>query len=231
VAVATLEVARAEALLALGEPFRALAVLTPVPTAAVVEGSVTVAAACLEIGDLRGAEAVLSGVRERLEVASLGTQLQAWLLEARIAEQRDRPERAVHLVDRALRSASYEDMRAPLRREWSWLRQRVERNPFLDRTYRDFLRLLQGADVIGPAVQEHRSTRALRTDEVKGVQLTRRETEVLDLLTRMYSTDEIAEALFVSANTVKTHLKGLYAKLCVSRRADAVRRGRQLGLC
>ena len=54
---------------------------------------------------------------------------------------------------------------------------------------------------------------------------------MLDLLARMYSTDEIAATLFVSANTVKTHLKGIYAKLCVNRRADAVRRGRQLGLC
>ena len=47
----------------------------------------------------------------------------------------------------------------------------------------------------------------------------------------MYSTEEIATALFVSANTVKTHLKGIFGKLGVNRRVDAVRRGRQLGLC
>jgi LuxR family maltose regulon positive regulatory protein len=54
---------------------------------------------------------------------------------------------------------------------------------------------------------------------------------VLELLAEMYSTEEIAAALFVSGNTVKTHLKGIFGKLCVNRRVDAVRRGRQLGLC
>jgi LuxR family maltose regulon positive regulatory protein len=35
----------------------------------------------------------------------------------------------------------------------------------------------------------------------------------------------------VSANTVKTHIKSLFLKLAVNRRADAVRRGRRLALC
>jgi LuxR family maltose regulon positive regulatory protein len=61
--------------------------------------------------------------------------------------------------------------------------------------------------------------------------LTEREGQVLDLLAQMYSTEEIATELFVSANTVKTHLKGIFGKLGVKRRVDAVRRGRQLGLC
>jgi LuxR family maltose regulon positive regulatory protein len=42
--------------------------------------------------------------------------------------------------------------------------------------------------------------------------------------------DEIAEALHVSLNTAKAHLAGLYAKLGVSSRTDAVTRARQLGL-
>ena len=64
-----------------------------------------------------------------------------------------------------------------------------------------------------------------------GAPLTEREGQVLDLLAQMYSTDEIAAALYVSSNTVKTHLKGIFGKLCVNRRVEAVRRGRQLGLC
>jgi LuxR family maltose regulon positive regulatory protein len=35
----------------------------------------------------------------------------------------------------------------------------------------------------------------------------------------------------VSTNTVKTHLKGIFGKLGVNRRVDAVRHGRTLGLC
>ena len=61
--------------------------------------------------------------------------------------------------------------------------------------------------------------------------LTERESQVLELLAQMYSTEEIAAVLVVSTNTVKTHLKGIFSKLGVNRRVDAVRRGRALGLC
>ncbi|WP_078490546.1 LuxR C-terminal-related transcriptional regulator [Streptomyces scopuliridis] len=60
--------------------------------------------------------------------------------------------------------------------------------------------------------------------------LSGREREVLAHLEQMMSTDEIAAALHLSVNTVKTHLRGLYRKLCVSRRREAVERGRELRL-
>jgi LuxR family maltose regulon positive regulatory protein len=41
---------------------------------------------------------------------------------------------------------------------------------------------------------------------------------------------EIAAELFVSTNTVRTHLRHIYGKLCVHGRAEAVERARQLGL-
>jgi LuxR family maltose regulon positive regulatory protein len=49
------------------------------------------------------------------------------------------------------------------------------------------------------------------------------------LPTNMHAT-EIASELFVSENTIRTHMRHLYAKLGVHRRADAVQRGRDLGL-
>lgn len=57
-----------------------------------------------------------------------------------------------------------------------------------------------------------------------------REHEVLELLARGHSNREIAKALFVSSNTVKTHLSRLYGKLDVSRRTQAVRKARSLRL-
>lgn len=60
--------------------------------------------------------------------------------------------------------------------------------------------------------------------------ISQRELDVLQLLARGMSNDEIARELFVSANTVKTHLSNLYFKLDVKRRTQAVDRARQLGL-
>ena len=81
-------IARAEALLASGEPQRALALVTPLPPRAVVEASVVTAAARRSIGDARGAQAVLAGAVAGLESAPLAWQIQAWLLESRLAEDR-----------------------------------------------------------------------------------------------------------------------------------------------
>ena len=41
---------------------------------------------------------------------------------------------------------------------------------------------------------------------------------------------EIAGELFVSLNTIRTHMRRVYSKLGVHSRGDAVRRGRELGL-
>ncbi|MFF8381373.1 LuxR C-terminal-related transcriptional regulator [Streptomyces sp. NPDC015661] len=61
-------------------------------------------------------------------------------------------------------------------------------------------------------------------------QLSGREREVLERLARAMSTEDIAADLYVSVNTVKTHLKSVYRKLSVHRRNDAVRRARELRL-
>jgi LuxR family transcriptional regulator, maltose regulon positive regulatory protein len=57
-----------------------------------------------------------------------------------------------------------------------------------------------------------------------------REREVLRLLPTLLSSAEIAGELFVSVNTVKTHVKSIYRKLEVSSRREAVARARQLRL-
>lgn len=52
--------------------------------------------------------------------------------------------------------------------------------------------------------------------------LTGRETEILDRLAEGYQNKEIAEALSISADTVRTHLHNIYEKLHVSSRTEAV---------
>ena len=57
-----------------------------------------------------------------------------------------------------------------------------------------------------------------------------RELDVLQLMAEGLSNQEIADRLFVSLNTVKTHAARLFEKLDVQRRTQAVERGKQAGL-
>jgi len=60
--------------------------------------------------------------------------------------------------------------------------------------------------------------------------LSQREVEVLVLMAAGRTNKEIADALFVSANTVKTHCSNIYSKLGVSRRVQAIQRGIDVGI-
>jgi LuxR family transcriptional regulator, maltose regulon positive regulatory protein len=60
--------------------------------------------------------------------------------------------------------------------------------------------------------------------------LSDREMEVLRYLAEMLSTAEIAATMFISVNTVRTHIRSILRKLAVSRRNQAVRRAREHGL-
>jgi LuxR family transcriptional regulator, maltose regulon positive regulatory protein len=62
------------------------------------------------------------------------------------------------------------------------------------------------------------------------VPLSEREQVVLRYLSSRLSAGEIADELYVSMNTVKTHIKSIYRKLDTNRRWDAVKRARQLQL-
>ena len=57
-----------------------------------------------------------------------------------------------------------------------------------------------------------------------------RELEVLDLISRGMSNQEIADRLFVSLHTVKSHTSSLFLKLDVNRRTQAIRKARELQL-
>ena len=70
-----------------------------------------------------------------------------------------------------------------------------------------------------------KNTRALES-----LGISSREYDVLMLLAAGHSNKEIADKLFVSPNTVKTHLANLYGKLDVSRRTQAVQKAKALRL-
>lgn len=71
---------------------------------------------------------------------------------------------------------------------------------------------------------------ARRRADLVAVQLSRRELEVLQLATQGHSGPQIAERLFLSPSTVKTHFENIYDKLGVSDRAAAVAHAVRSGL-
>jgi two-component system, NarL family, response regulator LiaR len=73
--------------------------------------------------------------------------------------------------------------------------------------------------------REHAGRRGLRPIQSP---LTDREWEVVDLLAAGAGTEEIAQALVLSTETVRSHLKRIYRKLGVRSRADAVRAAARL---
>jgi len=60
--------------------------------------------------------------------------------------------------------------------------------------------------------------------------LSKRELEILNLLARGHSNQEIAATLFISLSTVKTHLQNIFEKLEVKRRLQAVEKAKRLQL-
>jgi LuxR family maltose regulon positive regulatory protein len=60
--------------------------------------------------------------------------------------------------------------------------------------------------------------------------LSARELEVLQNLARGLSYEEIGQQLFLSLNTIQSHVKSIYRKLLVNKRIHAIEKARELNL-
>lgn len=75
------------------------------------------------------------------------------------------------------------------------------------------------------------ATQAIDSEKVlTEMNISPREYEVLQLIAQGLSNQEIAERLFLSLNTVKTHTSNVFAKLNVQRRTQAIQKAKNLGL-
>jgi two-component system, NarL family, response regulator LiaR len=92
------------------------------------------------------------------------------------------------------------------------------------------LRLTRGRD--GDSSPSVRSAESFVVDRARleAIGITPREHEILELIAAGLSNREIAEKLFVSENTVKTHSRRLFDKLNAKRRTQAVQRAKEAGL-
>jgi LuxR family transcriptional regulator, maltose regulon positive regulatory protein len=186
---------------------------------------VALAYAWLAAGDHQAARralaAAVAGPRELRDRANLDE----WLIDARISYRSGDGVRGRRSLEHALQLGKPEQIRLPFAMEQSWLRPVLRRDPELARTYRHLLE---------PDLTSHGSAPAMAplTDQAPLIvdRLSEREREVLQRLSRMLSTAEIASEMYISVNTVKTHLKSIYRKLSAEHRGEAVRRARQLKL-
>lgn len=93
------------------------------------------------------------------------------------------------------------------------------------------LNVLAGNSVLAPEMTAHvfRVIRKHRTPHAETL-LSEREVEVLRCLSRGMTTMQAASQLFISENTVKTHIRHILEKMGVSNRAEAVAKALQMGL-
>lgn len=96
---------------------------------------------------------------------------------------------------------------------------------------KSLLRVFEGQGALSPEVTAAvmRAVSRFQSEETSSL-LSERELEVLNCMFEGQTTLQIASRLFISENTVKTHVRHIFEKLEVSTRAEAVGKAMQLGL-
>ena len=109
------------------------------------ERSVLTATARRDIGDVRGAAAAMASVADDLLLAPRATQLQGWVLQARLAFDRGQVRQGQPARRTCAALASAEEFRRPLHADGEWLRWFLDRDGSALRGHRPFVRSLVGA--------------------------------------------------------------------------------------
>ncbi|MGH3929534.1 MAG: LuxR C-terminal-related transcriptional regulator, partial [Pseudonocardiaceae bacterium] len=187
------------------------------------DGAVALARVQLSAGHPAAAASTLRPTLAEAVTVRSEVRVEAWLLHAQSCYGTGDLLRGRRSLDRALRLGDRERVRLPFAGCLSWLRSVLGSDRDLTRQYARLLEPLR----IG-VVQCHEHGAGQRP--LLAGKLSDRELEVLQHLAQMRTSEEIATEMFVSINTVKTHLKSIYRKLAVTRRGDAVRRAHQLEL-
>ena len=152
---------------------------------------------------------------------SLGSRVQAALDDAWLLLRRGDTTRALRRVETALQLAAPERLRRPFLAAPPEL-QRLLRRPDLA--------VRHGWLEVRAVPAPRRPGRTGQGQAGLPEALTEKEQEVLEHLAQLLTTEEVAAAMFISVNTVRTHVRNILRKLSASRRNEAVRRARDLGL-
>jgi LuxR family maltose regulon positive regulatory protein len=202
------------------------------------EAAAALARAWLAGGNIPAARRALAGAAQDADRVPDHVRLDTWLAEAQLSHEIGDRQSSDRSLDRALRLAESEQLRLPFLIERGWIREELQENPGLARAYRHLLN--QGSSGRGgparsrasaPAKAPVSAPRQAVPAQVMPLvveNLSNREREVLQHASELLGTAEIAAEMFVSVNTVKSHLKSIFRKLGAGSRNEAVRRARQL---
>jgi LuxR family transcriptional regulator, maltose regulon positive regulatory protein len=220
-----LTVAEAQASTATGDTQAALDAARRAEAGSDLDAAVARARAFLAAGNLHAARQALP-VGADAPSGEADDQLEAYLTDALISFRGHDPGRGRRSLERALRLGEPERRCLPFVMNRAWIQPALRCCPDLARAYR---RLLQPGSAGSGEIPAHPANTS-HPDPVIVERLSGREREVLCFASSMLSTEEIAGAMYVSVNTVKTHFKSIFRKLGVARRGEAVRRAKKLGL-
>jgi LuxR family transcriptional regulator, maltose regulon positive regulatory protein len=188
--------------------------------AASLDAAAALANARLDTGDLLAAGHALDcgpAITAETPVASC---LDWHMTQARLAFGNDDGQYGRQSLMKAIKLGEQEGLRLSFALEAAWMRPVLRGDPRLARAYGQVMApdLASGGHPSAPGA----------ADPVIVEELTVRECEVLKLLAGMLTTAEVAGELYISVNTVKTHLKSIYRKLAANHRGEAVRRAKEL---
>ena len=190
-----------------------------------LDATVALAQARLAAGDPHAAREALVGAPDGDE-SQHPVRLARCLVDAQLSYSSGDHVRGRQALEQALRLGEADQLRLPFAMERSWIRPVLRRDPDLARAHH---RLLEPGLASAGRRRGYDAPAAEQAPLIVD-QLSEREREVLRHVAAMLSTAEIASEMFISVNTVKTHLKSIYRKLAAAHRGEAVRRARELDL-
>jgi LuxR family maltose regulon positive regulatory protein len=154
----------------------------------------------------------------------LDVRIDALLLRATEALERGDTAATKAAAERALRTAAPERLRRPILEAPARLRGFLRHHEDLAARHT----WLDDAEPIRPVPAQGAPVEPEAVRSVLIEPLTEKEHEVLVHLAELLPTDEIARRMYVSVNTVRTHVRAILRKLAASRRNEAIRRAREL---
>jgi LuxR family maltose regulon positive regulatory protein len=166
---------------------------------------------------------------QQRETVPLEALVDGWLVQAAHSIKVGDPGRGRLCLERALRLAAPERLRRPFSEAPPAVRGLLRPSGDLMARH-PWLRGPGSTRGWHHAAGGEQSPDARRDGAARPIPLTSKEQEVLEYLAELLTTDEIAQTMFVSVNTVRSHVRSILRKLGASRRNEAVRRAWELGL-